>query len=198
MQIKGKFFTVANILSIIRVPLAFAACRAIKTRDPILAITMMLLCALSDFVDGKIARATGTVSDWGKILDPLADKIAIIALIFTLWLHKAIPLWFILVVVIRDIMIAVGGLLITGKTAAPPSSNKWGKITTFLMAVYIMRITVSYLYENLDIWPAKKILWGVDANGILALIFVIISLIVYSSDAIKLLRNPGQTIERSD
>ncbi len=194
MRIKGRFFTIANIMSIVRVPIALAACWCIMEGIHVYALILLSLGILTDFFDGKIARATGTVSDWGKILDPLADKIGIIGLVGTLWLLHAIPLWFILVVVFRDALIAGAGILITKKMTSPPSSNKWGKVTTFLMAVYILRITVSVMYK-VPVWPSQAILWNVDAVGILAVIFVIISLIVYSADAVKILRNPGEIHE---
>lgn len=83
---------------------------------------------ISDYLDGVIARKTNTISEWGKILDPVADKLAAFVLfLYAVW-AGLIPLWFLIVEVARDLLILSGSLYIKqqhGKVAMAVMSGKW-------------------------------------------------------------------------
>ncbi len=81
-MIKGKFLTPPNIISMTRVPLALAAAFSLQGGHRLETAVFMVLAALTDAIDGALARKTGTVSDWGKILDPGADKAAFLIMAF--------------------------------------------------------------------------------------------------------------------
>jgi CDP-diacylglycerol--glycerol-3-phosphate 3-phosphatidyltransferase len=170
-----------------RVPLSLAACGFVASRNPAPACVFIFLAVLSDFLDGLTARRTGSISDWGKILDPLADKVGIAALVITLAIVGALPLWFLTVVIARDALIAGGGLLLTRRLGAPPSSNLWGKATSLCMSVYLTTISVGWMLDS-SLWPRELLLMGVDPLGMLSLAFVAISFFIYFSDSVKLLR----------
>lgn len=184
---KGPFLNLPNSLSIVRVPLSLAACWFVASRDPVPACVFIFLAVISDFLDGLAARRTGSVSDWGKILDPLADKIGIAALVTTLAVVGALPLWFLTVVVLRDILIALGGIYMTRRLGAPPSSNIWGKATSLCISVYLTMVSVSWMLDA-RIWPSGLEVAGVDPLGMLSLAFVVTSFLVYLSDSMKQLR----------
>jgi len=186
--VKGPLFNVPNLISLSRIPLAFSACVFLLRDSFIPLVFVIFLGILSDFADGMVARKTDSVSDWGKILDPLADKIAIGAFIITLALIKVVPLWFVILFLIRDVLIAAGGIAVTKRLGYPPSSNIWGKLSTLILSIYLTSAAVCHMLDC-ALWPASLILWGLDPAGWISLVFVLLSLFVYFSESVKLLRN---------
>jgi len=185
--VRGPFLNLPNALSLARVPCSLAACLFGALRDPVPACAFILLAVSSDFLDGLVARRTGAVSDWGKILDPLADKIGIGALVITLAAVGALPVWFLAVVIARDVLIAGGGILLTKRLGTPPSSNLWGKATSLCMSVYLTTVSVGWMLDA-EIWPPELRIRGVDPLGLLSLALVGISFFVYFSASVRLLR----------
>jgi CDP-diacylglycerol--glycerol-3-phosphate 3-phosphatidyltransferase len=179
LRITGPFWGVANLLSIARVPLALMACWFIWRGDTTATAVSMLLAIATDGLDGWVARRTGTESDWGRVLDPLADKLAFAVFLVTLTLLGRVPLWLAAAVIGRDLLIALGGLAIAGRLGSPPSANVWGKLSTCLLAAYLVRQAL---------WPSKGVLLGVGPLGLAAVGLVIASLFVYISTSMPKLR----------
>jgi len=180
MRVSGSFWGVANLLSLARVPLALMACWFVWKGDALATAMAMVLAVATDGLDGWVARKTGTESDWGRILDPLADKVSFAVFLVTLALIGRVPLWLVLVVLGRDLLIAGGGLAIIGRIGRPPSANIWGKLATCLLAAYLVRQAL---------WPSDGVLLGVGPLGILAVALVAASLIVYISTSVQRLRD---------
>ena len=185
---KGPVINTPNLISLTRIPLGFAACMFLVRKSFVPVVIVIFVGVLSDFIDGIIARKTNSVSDWGKIFDPLADKIAIGAFIITLAFVEAVPLWFVILFLARDALIAVGGFLLTKRLGSPPSSNKWGKLSTLIISVYLTTAAVCYMLDS-TLWPSYMVLAGLDPLGLLSLGFVLVSLFVYFSESVKILRN---------
>lgn len=92
----------------------------------------------SDIADGLIARYTKQVSDWGKILDPLSDKISTATVAWYVWLRHDFPLWAFILLLVKDIAILVAGTVTISKSTAIPVSNFWGKTAALLWAVTVL------------------------------------------------------------
>ena len=187
-MIKGKFFTAANIISLARVPLTILACLALSAGDRMFTFVFMTLAILSDTFDGIVARASNTVSDWGKILDPLSDKIAFLIFAVSLLILKLVPVWMFAVLVIRDLIIFVGGLIIY-RAKRPPSANIWGKLSTLFLSLYMLRQAV---FPALQI-AGSDVLWGTDFLGLSAIFLIVFSFFVYVYDVIKVNGVPSET-----
>lgn len=173
-MITGRFFTAANIVSILRIPLALAACCFLWYGHSGYTLLFIILAIVSDAVDGKIARMTGTVSDWGKILDPLADKIAFAALAVTLLLMQLLPVWMFVVLAGRDLLIVTGGLLFYRKKK-PPSANIWGKLATMFLSFFMLRQAVFLQFQL----PRADWFLHTDGLGLLSMLLVVLSFITY-------------------
>ncbi len=184
------------MISLSRIPLAFIACIFLVQKNITFVVGVILVGVFSDVIDGVVARRTNSASDWGKIFDPLADKIAIGAFIVTLAFLGGVPLWFVILFLTRDAIIAAGGLYVTKKLGSPPSSNRWGKYTSLAMSVYLTSAAVSYMLDT-TLWPSGLILAGLDPLGLLSLGFVLVSLFVYFSESAQKLRNTSGIISRS-
>ncbi len=184
---KGPVINIPNLISLSRIPLAIIACVLLVQKSIIPVVVVILVGVFSDVIDGVVARKTDSISDWGKILDPLADKIAIGVFIITLAILGAVPLWFVILFLTRDAIIAAGGLFVTKRLGSPPSSNRWGKYSSLIISVYLTSSAVSYMLDT-TLWPSGLILAGLDPLGLLSLGFVLVSLFVYFSESVKKLR----------
>ncbi len=121
-----------------------------------LAIGIFALAALSDAVDGYIARNFNQHSRLGAILDPLADKLlllsAIITLSFTSW-HQRFPLWFPLLVIFRDLASIGGAFLVDHIAGKFQIQTHWtGKVATFAQIAAVLWLMLDISTPSL-LWP---------------------------------------------
>ena len=142
----SRFWTVSNVVSLLRVVLV------VPTITYILAgaeyhwhvFGYVMLMVISDVLDGTLARARKEITEWGKIIDPIADKIAIDAISVVLWYERGLPSWVVLAVVGRDVLIVIGGILLTSRVRVVPSANVWGKATTLVMAALLLSFAIDF------------------------------------------------------
>ncbi|MDR0350694.1 MAG: CDP-alcohol phosphatidyltransferase family protein, partial [Coriobacteriales bacterium] len=102
-QVTGKVFTVANLLSLIRLlllPVFFVL--LVNYENNLLAFLVLLVAALTDLLDGSVARATHTVSRLGQALDPFVDRVFIIVGVLAIFLAGRVPLWILILLIARD------------------------------------------------------------------------------------------------
>ncbi len=108
-QVTNRIFTLANVISFIRLCMVPAYLVFLFEGHDIFATFLFALAASTDFVDGQLARRTHTVSRLGQLLDPAVDRILMIAGVVGLLLVGRLPLWIIVVVIVRDLFLLVGG-----------------------------------------------------------------------------------------
>jgi len=92
---------------------------------------------VSDLLDGYFARSRNEISELGKIIDPLADKLTVITLVVILLFKGIIPLWFVIITVLRDAVILAGGLYLSSKKNIVLQSNRVGKTAVFFIGAAI-------------------------------------------------------------
>lgn len=140
-----KFWTLSNAFSVLRMVLAVPVVWLIILGPAFVWPTFVLVVAMiiSDILDGHLARRRNEITRWGKILDPLADKVAIGAITLVLVFYKDLPFWVIAAVVIRDGLILLASMFLIGKKDVVVSSNIWGKLTTLFMSFML----VSFLMD---------------------------------------------------
>lgn len=136
---RSAFFTWANIVSLSRLFVAFPIMYLHYhngLQPTPLVIAFIVYGILSDYLDGILARRSHRITEWGKVLDPVADKLTAMALFaYTVWLEW-IPLWFFVVVVGRDVLIMCGSLLLKKKAGVVPPSVWSGKVSVNMLALY--------------------------------------------------------------
>lgn len=131
------FKHVPNILTIIRFLLIPIIVVFAFEDNYIATIIVLTISGLTDVLDGYIARKYNFISNFGKLMDPLADKMTQVALLGTLAIQKIIPVWIIVVVVIKEFLMVSGASFLYGKELVV--SSKWyGKLTTVLFYVAIV------------------------------------------------------------
>lgn len=134
-------YTVANIITVLRlilVPLFFA----VLTSGPwegramssdMAAFIIFAIAASTDWVDGQIARRTGTVTEIGKAIDPLVDRLLIASGVLGLYVEARLPLWVVVLLLVRDLYLLAGATYLAKRRAAPVRVIYLGKVTTALL-----------------------------------------------------------------
>jgi cardiolipin synthase len=97
------------------------------------AVILYGLGAASDFVDGYLARRTGSVTELGKILDPLADRVFIVALVAALVIRNALPLWLAAAIVVRDLLVLAAFPVLDRRGVPRLEVSRTGKAATALL-----------------------------------------------------------------
>ncbi len=110
------------------------------------AVGPMLFAALTDMLDGFVARRLHVVSDWGKIVDPLADKICIGSVAASLTLTRDLPIWVPALIIIRDVLIVGGGVILGRKHDIVLPSNQLGRVTTVMMSAMLIGYTLRFAW----------------------------------------------------
>ncbi len=100
-----------NLICLIRIALVWPVVQAISTERYWLALFLMAIAAVSDGLDGFLAKHFGWTSELGKFLDPLADKLLLVAVFLMSTWMGLLPWWLAAAVVARDVMIGLGALL---------------------------------------------------------------------------------------
>lgn len=128
-----------NIISIFRFFITFYFIYAVYQGRLRLALYLFLIQGISDLLDGFIARVMGRKTELGAYLDPIADKTMLVAAFVMLYIVGIIPLWLTALVLGRDIVIAVGYLILYCYARdVKPRPSIFGKITTVLQIVTIL------------------------------------------------------------
>ena len=137
----ANFFTCLRII-LIPVVLWLISVMSRQTSDAAhyWALGVFMFAASTDFIDGQIARRTGTISEFGKLVDPLADRLLVICVLIALLWGRFLPLWMVALIVGRDVLMLAGAPLvgIVGREAREELAVHWtGKAATALLFVSI-------------------------------------------------------------
>jgi len=174
-----RFFTISNLLSVSRALLAIPFVLVMLSEYPSARMwggLIMFVAALTDKYDGVLARKFNQTTEWGKILDPLADKIAVGAVVLVLLHLHDIPLWLVVVVLGRDILIFIGGMYIKATRGVVLPSNETGK-----WAVGIISLTLFLMVLDLHSWV-------IDVLLCISVLLLALSFVLYIKRFIEVLK----------
>ena len=133
-----RFWTISNILSLLRAALVLPVAYLLLEDRPgasRAAFVVILFAIATDFLDGWFARKFNQVSDAGKIIDPLADKLCVAVVGCVLASQGKIPIWFISGAIIRDVLIFLGGIYVRQMNGILLASNMIGKWAVGIVAL---------------------------------------------------------------
>lgn len=143
---KNEIITIPNILSMLRIAIIPFIIWAFCVEQYWLSAGLILFSGLTDVIDGYIARHFNMISPLGKALDPIADKLTLISLIIMLCLKNTTLLYLLVIFIIKELIMAIEGILIIKKTGTTYNSRWHGKITTlflyFTMIVHVVWISI--------------------------------------------------------
>lgn len=164
---------IPNILTIIRFILIPIILFFIFTGNYIYAFIFFTLSGVTDILDGGIARKYNLVSTFGKLMDPLADKLTQIYVLATLTFKNFIPFWILLIVMLKELIMIIGASFLYGKDVVVYS--KWyGKLATVLFYLAIVFSLIKNQYELTNFWANLDLI-----VYYIALIATVFSLIMY-------------------
>lgn len=173
MRPSERFWTASNVVSIVRMLLTAPLIWYLWNDQRGMAMVTALIAAITDWIDGRLARATGTESEWGKILDPVADKVLIGAVVVVMTIQQLLPLWFVVAVVLRDILILIGGIYAQRRANTVLPSLMIGKLAVTSVSISGMlgimqwdlalriSIGVSCFLMALSLWQYTERLHGI-------------------------------------
>jgi len=126
------------------------------------ALVIMVAALVSDVVDGFLARALNQVSEWGKVLDPIADKLWICALAAFLsgpWRAHPLPWRFMAIILIRDLSIVSCALWAFRRVGVVMTSTWVGKLTMFFEAITLISFTIYWTPTKLPMPSPYMLMW---------------------------------------
>lgn len=183
---RSKILTIPNMLSFFRLCLipVFMWLYCVE-RDYIWTGIVLIISGVTDTVDGFVARHFNMVSDLGKILDPIADKMTQAAMLFCLLTRFPLMILPLGLMVLKEFFMGVTGLLVIQKTGKVFGAEWHGKVSTWLL--YIMMILHVFWFNIPD--TVSKVLIGV------CVVMMAISLVLYGRHNLKALGQEEKNTE---
>lgn len=178
---------IPNALTIIRFLLIPLIMHSVFKGNYLLAFVLFTLSGITDIADGFIARKFNLISNFGKLMDPLADKLTQLSMLTILVIKGMIPIWILVIVAVKEIVMVCGASFLYGKDVVV-YSRWYGKLATVLFYLAIVssllltQFDAPYWIRNLDLYLYY-----------LALITTVFALVMY----IKTLYSKG-FIDKSD
>lgn len=150
MEIKAKHFMYpSNLISILRIFLILPLLLLMKStssQSNLWILIVLGFAIFTDFLDGKLSRWLNQVTDLGIILDPIADKLIMAAGLSAMIIYRDFPVTLVIFLIYRDVIILIGGLMITKKNKEPIMANFWGKLNTTVIAMAAFFYFIPSLY----------------------------------------------------
>ena len=168
-----KLKYIPNILSCIRILLVGVFIYLYFLDYPnniVWALLIFLAAGATDVIDGYLARRNNWVTDLGKILDPLADKMMQCAVLICMMIKNLLPAWLVIPFIFKEVVILIGGMFVSKKMSKMVMSNIFGKLTVvfFYAAILVCMLARDFLAEN--VWLLHLISAAVLVAAMAALV----------------------------
>lgn len=187
-----KNFTVPNLLSFIRILVIPPLIIFMLDRNFIMAGVMLIISGVSDMFDGMIARKFNQVTQLGKILDPIADKLTLIAVVLCINVIYPSVLPFVIILFAKEFLMLCGGCVLIKMKIKPPAAKWYGKVAT---VVFYVSVTAIILLKA--IWSIDNIILT-NVLLIITTVFMLFALFQYAIIFIKLIKEKrAESAEKS-
>lgn len=171
---------IPNLLTVFRLLLIPVMLYYLFADNLKIALIIYVLASATDVVDGFVARKFDMITNLGKILDPLADKLLQFAALIGLWYSKIIPLWILIVFFCKEILMGIGCFKLMLKDNVIVQAKWFGKLST---CIFFLAIIVSMLRRYFDVLAPYPVILM-----IIALIMALFSLIMYVRNYLKVVK----------
>ena len=169
--VSARIVTVPNVLSVLRLVLVPVFLLLLLGRQDFLALCVLVTSSFTDYLDGVIARRFNQISRLGQLLDPAADRLFIFATLIGLALRQVIPLWFVAVILTRDVLLAALGLVLLHHNYSPLPVHRLGKLATFCLFIALPLLMLGLAFPEIGLvttplawasasWGAFLYWWG--------------------------------------
>ncbi|MGN1129901.1 MAG: CDP-alcohol phosphatidyltransferase family protein [Ruminococcus sp.] len=143
--------TVPNLMTLLRIVLIVPFVFFFINNQLILAAVTIGLSGLTDALDGFFARKFNQITPLGKILDPIADKLTLFAIMVCVTIYTPIIAPVMVVLIVKDVLMLLGGSVLIKKKITPPASKWYGKVGTFVFYISVCLIVflkAAFNYQN--------------------------------------------------
>lgn len=162
---------IPNILTIIRFILIPFIYISVLSKHFLMALIIFTISALTDVLDGYIARKYNYITDIGKLIDPLADKLTQISLLLSLTILRILPWWIFAIVFIKELVMVISASVLYSKDDVVVYSKWYGKLATVL---FYLAIVCSLLINQFDISIPFRVDLYLYYLAILATVFALV------------------------
>lgn len=197
--------TIPNWLSFIRIALIPVFSILFIKDMYIPAFIIMIVASLTDSFDGHIARKYNMISNLGKILDPVADKLSQMAIVIILMVKywDGYLKYIFMLFIVKELLMICGGLLLLSKGYRPTAAEMWGKVATMVFYVFMIAIIAlggegSALYNVEFFKPFILADWLVTTMVIISAVLAFISLFGYMPGFLRQLKGKDVKKEKKN
>ena len=173
---------IPNLLSIIRlclVPIFIYLFFLDYPKNIWYAVVIFFIAGATDVVDGWLARRNNWISNVGKILDPLADKMMQCTALICFYIKSIIPLWLVLTYICKELLILAGAVFVFRKKSVVVKSSFWGKF-----AVCVFYLSIAALVSLQSAPEDVKNMWTIAICAVM-LCFALVALVQYFREYIR-------------
>ncbi|MGA1171649.1 MAG: CDP-alcohol phosphatidyltransferase family protein [Aquiluna sp.] len=165
MRLSQELKSVPNMLSILRLLLVPVFLWLLIADQFLIAFLVLMFASFTDWLDGFIARKFNQITSLGKVLDPSADRLFILATLIGLTVNEIIPAWLAIVIVARDVLLLIGYPISASHGYGPLPVHFLGKAATFALLYALPLLLLA------DVWPSAEaailpLAWGFAYWGI--------------------------------
>jgi cardiolipin synthase len=184
--VSSRIFTVPNILSFIRLALVPVFLVLIIAGQDGWALIVLVISSVSDFLDGVIARRFKQVSRLGQLLDPAADRLFIFAALIGLAIRDVIPWWLFVVIVARDALLIVLGIVLANHGYGPLPVHHLGKAATLCLFYALPILMIGQAFPDAA-YVTNPIGWAYALWGVFLYWW---AGVIYASETLRVVRIP--------
>ena len=189
----SEIWNVPNVLTMLRMALIAVFAVLFAKHQYVWAMVVFLLAAATDLLDGYIARKTDKITNFGKLMDPLADKLMLIVALICMVARGYLPLGILLFVLLKEGVMVVGGLLLYNKDVVVYAAG-FGKVATFVFNAAVVISILGRAFPALSFIAAGHI--DIVVFGI-AILLAICAVVQYVRHFWKQLRDKKQSRTRN-
>ena len=162
--VSSRVLTIPNLLSFFRLALVPVFLVLVIGRQDAAALVVLIVSSVTDFLDGYLARRLNQVSRLGQLLDPAADRLYIFAALIGLAWRDLLPWWLVAVIVGRDVMLLVLGIVLASHGYGPLPVHHLGKVATFALFVALPVLMLGEAFTVLQPF-AQPVGWALAIWG---------------------------------
>ena len=141
-----------------------------------IALVIFVAASLTDSLDGYLARKNNLVTNFGKFMDPLADKLLVCSALICLMAINRVPAWMVLIIIAREFIIS-GFRLVASDAGVVIAASYWGKFKTISQIVMIIALLIEFPYAFVFSW--------------IAVILTVVSLVDYVAKNVNVIKKGG-------
>lgn len=176
-----RYFTAANIISMLRIVLTIPAVWLFATDKWVWGLIILGICVISDWLDGYVARKAHEVSDFGKFIDPLADKVVAAGMIILMVIRMDFPIWFLFVLVLRDASIYIMKRIFYKRYGIVTGANIAGKAFILVLTIAGVLWLFEYYMPGVNLYARYVLYFDV--------LLMLISWGIYIQQSVKMFRH---------